>query len=249
MCFAMAIANMMNVKLALFENSVLWSLFAELLYYTIYPFLLYLRRLLKSWVPLLMLSFTMALIVAGTNPQAADYPSYGIQLNWLLGLPCWLLGCHLTEKVIGSPAADTEVSIWTWRSGILVASMITSILRFHTPIGYPWTLNFFALVVSLWLSREILHFRKNRTIRLLEWAGSWSYSLYLVHILVIKALSALALPNLGYLLNWAVPMALILASSLLFAVLIELPSHRLARYVGDRLASRWTNWRNETKRE
>lgn len=237
MIFAIGIAKIMNVNLTLFENSILWSLFAELVYYTIYPSLLYLRRFFASWLPLLLCTFVAALIIVGTNPSAGNYPSYGIQLNWLLGLPCWLVGCHIAEKVIYLPA-QASASIWTWRSGIWLASISTSILRFHSPVGYPWTLNFFALLVGFWLIREILYFRRTKPVRLMEWGGKWSYSMYLVHILAIKAFAALGTPNIGYLLNWLLAVGFILATSVLFAVLIEFPSHRLARHVGIWLTGR-----------
>ena len=62
-------------------------------------------------------SFVIALLLAATNPRAKDYPSWGLGLNWVLGLPCWLLGCELAERSApGLPAGPT--SIWRWRIAV-----------------------------------------------------------------------------------------------------------------------------------
>jgi peptidoglycan/LPS O-acetylase OafA/YrhL len=220
--------------LSLFHESILWSLFAELVYYTIYPALLTLRRRLGSWWPVFAASFVAALAVAATNPSAGNYPSYGLYLNWLLGLPCWLLGCILGEQFRrGSivPRLLTVRHIWLWRAAILSVASACSFARFHTPIGYPWTLNFFALFAAIWLYIEIVRFAKARPPALLEWAGSWSYSLYLFHPIGMALYRRFVGGKFDGLAEWCLYMSFILASSYVFAVLFEFTSHRLARAV------------------
>jgi len=46
--------------------------------------------------------------------------------------------------------------IWCWRAGVWAASVIASVLTFHTPIGLPWTLNLFAVFAVFWLQRKLL---------------------------------------------------------------------------------------------
>ena len=107
--------------------------------------------------------------------------------------------------------------------------MALSVLRFHSPLGYPWTFNLFAVLVACWLSREISRYRVEHPPSWLEWAGRWSYSLYLVHLPANAFVSTFALPNLGPALNWLVLMGLILSVSYLFYLAVELPGHVAAR--------------------
>jgi len=43
-------------------------------------------------------------------------------------------------------------------AGAWAASVIASVLRFHTPVGLPWTLNLFAAFAAIWLQREISYY-------------------------------------------------------------------------------------------
>ena len=108
-----------------------------------------------------------------------------------------------------------------------------AVLRFKSPIGYPWTLNIYAFFVTIWLFREIQHYRVNKPNDWLEWAGKWSYSIYIVHVPVTQLLlGGREWPNIGYVFGWALFMLYILATSYLFYLLFEYPSHQLARVMG-----------------
>jgi peptidoglycan/LPS O-acetylase OafA/YrhL len=218
----------LDVKLGLFEATILWSLLAELMYYAIYPLVLRLHRAGAPWSALLFTSFIAALAVVSTNPSAVNYPSYGAELNWLLGLPCWLVGCLVADQIMNSPNQSMQSSIWVWRGGILALSAVCTIARFHSPIGYPWTLNFFALAVGAWLVREIWRFQRKPPWGILEWAGSWSYSLYLVHVPAITLLLTLPMPDLDFFAKWGIGMIFILLTALAFAIIVEFPSHSFA---------------------
>ena len=234
MVCAIALASPLQVNLDLFERTILWSLLAELIYYALYPVLLRVRTWSGSWAPLVFGAYLAALGVIWTDPGAGDYPSYGFHLNWLLGLPCWLLGCVLAEKWPSIAAIVDRFgafgsNIWVWRLAVWAAATTCSVLRFHSPVGYPWTLDLFALMVTVYLSLEIRHFIANPPPRVLEWAGLWSYSLYLTHGMAHKALQTVPLPKLGYLLDWIVMMAAILLFAYVFYRVVERPSHALAR--------------------
>ncbi len=211
---------------------------AELIYYTIYPILLWLRNKQSGWRILIAVSFIAALLVAGTDPFAKDYPSYGLYLNWLLGLPCWLIGCKLAEDIRRAGSRPVDSSIWIWRAGILLLSAACSIARFHSPIGYPWTLNFFAIAAGIWLYREILHFSRSDAPRIMEWAGTWSYSLYLIHPIGMAFFRTLPRAWPGAWAEWIFQMVFMGAFAYVFALLFEFPSHRLARLAGQQLARR-----------
>jgi peptidoglycan/LPS O-acetylase OafA/YrhL len=110
--------------------------------------------------------------------------------------------------------------------------MVCSILRFHTPLGYPWTLNLFGFVVVFWLAREITWFMASPTKRWLEWAGAWSYSVYLFHVLAMPIYMRYDKPNFGVFFNWLFMMTFVMISSYLFYLLIEYPGHLAARHAG-----------------
>ncbi len=231
---AMALAPLLSVKLTLFHDSILWSLAAELVYYSLYPALLKVRRSGLRWEWMIAVGFALALALAATKPTAGNYPSFGVGLNWLLGLPCWLLGCLLAEQITRGKLPQLG-GIWGWRLVVFGASVALSIARFHSPLTYPWTLNFFAILVAFWIAQEIFHYKVREPSPWLSWVGGWSYSIYLIHILAASIFAGIALPNFGYFLNWVNLMAFVLAASYLFYLAIELPGHRLARTLGRRL--------------
>ncbi len=221
------------------NNSVMWSLIAELIYYTAYPALMLAQRKV-GWGYLIGASFLSAYVVVFSHPHIAaqgGYPLFGWKLNWIVGLPCWLLGCRLAAYLphakigVGGVAAD-RTNIWVWRMGIWFLSCISKFLQFHQhqkPIhfGYSITLDLFAVAVYFWLIKEISYAQVNPPIRWLENAGAASYSLYLVHPIVLSfAFDHHMFYNM--LTTVAVLLAIILVSTLFYYV-VERPSHLLAR--------------------
>ena len=237
---AILLAKPFNVNLALFQNSVLWSLLAELIYYTVYPILWRVRRHL-SWQWMILVSLLIAYgVVIVYGPFAKDYSPFGPALSWIVALPCWLVGCLLAES-IGSDAQKKEPTIIVlWRSRLLILGLasLCSVLRFHTPVGYPWTLNMFALAAFFWLRVEIAWFYCREPSRLFEWAGTWSYSIYLIHMIGNAAYSSVEIVDLGALLDWLFKMISILALSYAFYRILERPSHFMARSAGRRLTNK-----------
>ena len=233
---AIPLSGLVGVRLALFHESILWSLLAELIYYVCYPVLRAAQLRAGSWRSIVTASFIAALAVAATNHTAGNYPSYGSGLNWLLGLPCWLLGCVLAEsaRIVALRHVST-ISIWAWRATILGAAWVCSVLRFHSPIGYPWTLNLFAVLVAFWLYREIQFRHRVAPLRFLEWAGLWSYSLYLIHP-AAGAVFATLFPSMpDGAIRWAFMVFFVLISCYVFYICIERPSHIIARKAAQRL--------------
>lgn len=245
---AIGLSRLVGYQLSLFADDILWSLVAELIYYALYPLMHRLRRQFPSWSPLILLALLAAFGVAATNPTAGNYPSYGLALNWTLGLPCWLMGCAVAETFAGrastaapapvSPAPVSHLQIWKFRVLIIVLGSICSVLRFHSPVGYPWTLNLFAIAGSYWLIRELTFRTAFAPPRLLESAGLWSYSLYLLHIpamhLHTRLFGSMATPtSISY---WLSLVAFVLGTCFVFYLLVERPSHRLAHYMSRKRA-------------
>jgi peptidoglycan/LPS O-acetylase OafA/YrhL len=230
---AILLARPFGVNLRLFNDSILWSLFAELIYYSLYPFLRRLSHRL-SWTKLVGTAFLLAVGVALTDPRAKEYPAYGIALNWLLGLPCWLLGCQLAEAHSPSELQLARQNIWVWRMTIWALSAVFSALRFHSPLGYPWTLNLFSIPVYFWLQQEIRGFHAIGINRLWEWAGKWSYSIYLTHMISNAIYVRLQILAFGPNLAWCAKILAILVSAYVFYVVVEKPAHLIAQKLSGR---------------
>jgi peptidoglycan/LPS O-acetylase OafA/YrhL len=220
----------LGLRFPVFNNSILWSLVCEEIYYTIYPVLLKIRAHF-GWRRMIAGAFLMSVAVVLTNPGAGDYPSFGPGLNWALGLPCWLLGCDLAERwdLVRARPVPGRQAIWSWRVGVLAASAACSALRFHTPLTYPWTLNAFAVLAASWLERETAYFRARRPVALLEAGGLFSYSIYLVHMHGVALFGRLPVPRLGALPDWCIKGLFVLTVCYVFYRVVERPSHQLAR--------------------
>ena len=235
MAVAIALALPLKLKLGIFSDSILWSLLCEEIYYLIYPVLLRLRDRL-GWRALLALAFAVSLFTILTNPGAKVYPAYGPWLNWALGLPCWLLGVHMAERLELFQVRLVSTSrIWCWRAGVWAASVIASVLTFHTPIGLPWTLNLFAVFAVFWLQREIAYYHGVTRIPALEKLGDASYSVYLTHIhgaaLIERVSDFRYLPAVAF---WWLIAGLTLLFSTVFYWCVERPSHQFARRFSQR---------------
>jgi peptidoglycan/LPS O-acetylase OafA/YrhL len=157
----------------------------------------------------------------------------GRSLTWLIGLPCWLLGCWLAENENHFPALTIR-QIWPLRVGIFLVMVVLRIVKFHlhTPLASNClTLNVFAILACFWMGLEIAHFKQTQASRFFEWMGEWSYSLYLMHplsigVLALLGLSAVVSSGNEVLHLFTVGSAFLLAY--VFHLVFERPSHRLA---------------------
>lgn len=210
------------------ERGIFWSVYAELIYYTLYPFFLILHRKF-GWNLLIATSFILTPLPLFAEHPGGNYHAVGDHLAWVIGLPCWLMGCKLADRLSHRSSSVTRSMIWRWRLTVWLASVGCYILRFHTPIKHYHTLNFFAILVYFWLFRELQYFSTTHPPQWLERAGSWSYSLYLTHFFGAYLYSVAQPPNLGYFLNWVVLCSVVFTCAYGFALLVELPAHRLAR--------------------
>lgn len=234
---AIVAANQLEVKMALLQDSILWSLIAEEIYYLLYPGLLFLKRKI-GWKHIVIAAYIGASLVILRHPTAKNYPSYGTTFNWLLGLPCWLLGCVLAEKsdALRVAASDPGVAIWRWRLAAWVLSSVCSALKFHTPLGMPWTLTIFAVFAYFWLQQEIVYNQTRIPSRFFESLGQGSYSIYLTHLLGSALFLLLSVPTFNPVISWLLKIAFTLLVCCVFYWLVERPSHLVARRVAERLS-------------
>jgi peptidoglycan/LPS O-acetylase OafA/YrhL len=227
-------------------SGLMWSLVAESIYYGLYPLLRPVAARL-GWGGTAAVALVPALVLLGWQPRALLFNHFTHWMAWVLGLPAWLAGCALADSMArqGNMTPQRLPSIVAWRAGMVAAALLTAVLKEHPwaslpQIGYPWTLQPFALLVVGWLHAEVTWFRSHRG-RLAAWmerGGSWSYSIYLAHLAGLSAWMTLvggsdlpSLPWLGVILRTGV----ILAVCLAFFLVVERPGWQLARWAGRRL--------------
>ena len=217
-----------------FQDGVFWSVICETIYYLLYPQLLYLRRK-SSWPVLLLLSCVAAGLLISTHLSLLSYGLHSyVALNWstwIVGLPCWILGCWLAENYQAFPLLSS-VQMWGMRISIYGLSIALQLLRFHLHTIFASScilLDLFSLPACVWLGFEIVYLSKHSPPTALEWAGVWSYSLYLVHPAMLPGFDALGLRfiRLNPYTHLLVPGTALIASYVYF-LCIERPSHRLS---------------------
>lgn len=234
---AVALANLAGVQARLRLDTVLWSLYYEMIYYLIYPAL----RSLSSLLDLSVIIGCSAVISAGLialNWDNAQYWNFPLSYGWLVPFPAWLLGCLLAERTAYKGLAAGKANIWAWRLIGLSYAAFSLAYYYHGPvwIGIPALLFPFIFYCFFWIEKEISRFGGVGTSPILEWGGKWSYSIYLIHIIILVSLKSQF--SLEPAFGWAVNLAAVLVGSYCFYLLVEGPSHRLARIVSLAISKR-----------
>jgi peptidoglycan/LPS O-acetylase OafA/YrhL len=243
-----AVLIAINIRIGILLIPI-WSLYCELIYYTIYPLL---RRLPVSWKMQFWISFVISMILVftfgGNELQSlitqsnisytGSYAALGDLLTWLVGLPCWLIGVLIAENIDSIKRAVSTRKIWVVRITMLGIAMIIVGLKAHWFVGYLYTLNFFAPFLGYWIAEEIVYFRTHEPWRALEYAGKFSYSLYLLHILLATVVVRLISSTLA---TYPLIIVITLFLSWVFYLLVESPSHQLSRYLAKKVSSKKVN--------
>lgn len=209
-------------------HSPLWSLLCEEIYYALYPALRWLRNRF-GWTSLLPFTFICSVVISARQAYAADWHIYGPLGTALILLPVWLLGCLLAEQTASLPHVTPRFSIWFWRFLAWSGCWISEMLHFKFKISYTYTMVWFGVLAYFWVRQEIINAKTHSPNRFLVAAGAWSYSLYLVHAQGANLYEGFHLRHLGDLIGWFAAMASSLLFAYCFYLLVERPSHRLAR--------------------
>lgn len=212
------------------DIGIFWSLYAELIYYTLYPLVLIIKKRI-GLKPLIAITYFIGLILIYTIPyeNTNAYVDMGIYYTWIIGLPCWLMGVYLAEN-IDSEYKGNFSKLVLWRFGIYGLSVILRIVKFHTDLSNLITLNLFAFIVCAWLIEEVKYYKKRPAMNALEWSGTWSYSLYICHLLAATFL-AMLFTFQPPLIQWVYVFMGTLFLSYLFFLVVEKPSHYLAKRI------------------
>ncbi len=234
----------------LFGNDLAWTILCDLAYYAFYPFL-YVAGRKAGWNALLVLS----LAASGAGMYARTIASIDIGNAILIPifLPVWVMGCVLAEMFVkclrsGSLSLPGHGVVFALRAAVLLVTPVIAWLSISKIIYWQSLAVPVSFLVMVWLWVEIRHFSSGRPVPpLLVWAGAWIYSLYLTHPITqcgldmfLKAWfpdfdAVLHSHFLWLTLRFAIMVTATFAAAYLFAVLVEFPSHQLARWLSRRV--------------
>jgi len=212
-------------------SSVLWSLMCEEIYYAVYPMARWcLQR--WGWLPVMSVAFTLAAFTALRHFHRELWADFGAIQTAVILYPVWLLGCFLAEKSERLTPLSFTPEIWTWRCLAIGGAWSCEMLSFHGGVPYTQTMLWFGILAYFWLRKELAYGLNKQPATGLVSAGAWSYSLYLMHVPAMRIYARLRVPNFGAELNWCLAIGFILGSAYIFYLVVERPSHRLARRLG-----------------
>jgi peptidoglycan/LPS O-acetylase OafA/YrhL len=220
-----------------FSAIPIWSLYCELIYYTLYPVLI---RIKLSWFHKFLLSFILSIVLMALCARndwtslvhhrninySGAYWQLGDLLTWVIGLPCWILGVILAQHIDADAKEISAIRAWTFRCGVLLAGIVLDVLKFHFFVSYLFSMNVFAILLFFWIRDEIQYFKNRQPMRLLEFSGRFSYSLYLTHNVFVFFIG-MVFPLTVY--SYFPVILLTLLSSYLYYLLVERPCHLLSR--------------------
>ena len=214
-------------------TDVFWSLYAELIYYFLYPFILKLKKqigILSLIVIVYFIGLALFFLVPYENKD--NYIDLGIGLTWIIGLPSWLTGLLLAEKVRRQTDTVTFTYLFMQRMFIWGLTIIMMVIHFQLHISNILLLNMLIVPFYFWLKNEIDYYKTRAANIYLENLGKWSYSLYIVHPLVVVLLIHYNFLNFSApWISWIVGTLSAFILSYIFYLLVEKPSHILTQKI------------------
>ena len=211
-------------------NSTLWSIVCEEIYYALYP-LLNRAGWRLGWKAILIASAFPALAACWFFFPAVDWQDVGIIATTITLFPIWLSGCYLAENISVLRREYAPLEMWLRRFAVWGVMWAAALLHFHSSIHQTLSAIGVGVAYYFWIRAELCYYRNRDPWKILVWGGQWSYSLYLIHPIVIALTFKYEdqLPSSRF--GWLAVIALVLICSYLFYLVVEKPSHNLARRI------------------
>lgn len=212
-------------------NSPLWSLRWEVIFSLLLPLYVWVAlRWGRRWWPLIGAGLISAIVTGDLyGVDALRFLSY-FGLGALLAVNIDALSANADKASRSGRATVVQVLFlagtvilltWRWWPGPFLPSALTSVGAALTPVG---AVGIVIAAVGIPVVRRVL------SSRILVSAGAISFSLYLVHEPILVTLAVIAPTDASW-MPVVVGIPLALAASLLFYVLVERNTHRVARWV------------------
>ena len=184
-----------------------------------------------GWGNIVKVAFVASIMMSWYVFAGPDWEDFGIIATAVTLFPVWLMGCYLAENVSSLNKVYSARQIWLWRVAAWGVMWLVLVLHFHSGIHQTKSGLWVGVVYYFWLGAEISYYRTRTPWKLLVWAGRWSYSLYLIHPIVIGVCLRYGMKTQKSRLDWLVVMALVLFASYAFYIIVERPSHNQARRI------------------
>ena len=212
-------------------EAVLWSLYCEIVYYTIYPLLRLMYSRFDYYLPIAV-SFTVSFGLALVPDQHDGFFwTYGVLGSALLGLPIWMLGCLVADVVYGQRAPKLLQHPHTGlvlRVSVLILCILTALLHNKTAFDFKFSMLLVAPFFALWVLFEFNQIKSFWLFEKTSSVGQGCYSIYLAHKLVLPTMSLFFVVEAGS-PGWIFTMTGVVIGSAAFYFLIERPAHRLSK--------------------
>lgn len=205
-------------------NNVLWSLVIEVRVTLLIPLMIWFAHSRDNQIKLLLLSVGIATLAGGATPELlyfADDPLQNLQSVLELQFP-FALGICLHRSGLSAVRAGRSTQL---------AALLALLGLARAPSDFA---AFLGSAIVIWLIQQPGAIRAAMRTPALTWLGKISFSLYLVHVPVI--LAAFHLFHAWHSPTVIGEAAIIctLPVAWLFYLLVERPSHRLARAIAAR---------------
>ncbi len=240
----MAIIAIVAYFLKIDESSLpFWSLYCELIYYTLYPLiywllfkkgitihLLIIAAFVFSYIFLIFEWTDIEIFIHQKQRFATYFHHFGVKFTWLLGLPCWLLGVLIAinyDKYVLSTVSLK--AIYFYRICVYLTAIMLDLLYANLGLSQTLTMGIYSILVAYWISKEIGFWSTRPVIILFEKWGKWSYSLYLCHMIVIVVAVKFGAGVSFFVTLIQIPIILLI--SYIYYLLIEKPSHKLLKQI------------------
>ncbi|CAN0628003.1 Acyl_transf_3 domain-containing protein [Burkholderia multivorans] len=212
-------------------QGTLWSLVCEEIYYAVYPFLRIARKRV-GWGAILIASACVSIVLGYIFRGVDQWVVVGPIATSVILFPVWISGCVLAERASSIKVNYSSLSVWKWRGVAWLSMWVSEFMQFHMHIYVAQTMILVGIVGYFWISAEIAFFKSTEPYDWMVSAGKWSYSLYLVHPLIIWVFMLHIRSISGRSpIGWILIVITSLFAAFIFYIFVEAPAHRLAKKI------------------